>query len=482
MKNHTRQTGKYQVHTEVTDTAPPQTRYAGVLTLERAWHRFSVPCLLESVGIRYGDTAVAAEEMSFMLTVQPWVDALSIRKVAQRFGGEPSQEDLEVDALLCRMLRRRYDQRTLSRFVTATRYDWQAFDRERVRQLQQLPSFKLDRKGVIIVDDFPLPKPYAKAMDYLTPIWDNNLKRKVSGYAVVHLYYYHPHRPGYSLYVEPWLKTSRTGEAHPKTARRAACEGEERSKLDIALAALRQWLAEAQACEAVIFDSWYTARWFCYELTQLGIAWIGDTQSNQKFQIGNHSLTVSEIFHHYRTRMRRVKGFSKRVRAVAITATFLPDRYTKQPQSVQLVLVVGLTKRRDKDKGYKLLITNQCTWTVRHILRLFSYRPRIESVHRQGKQEAGWNSFHTRSLAALQCHLALSLLRITLLMLLRHWIPKWDHYSLRQIIEHCIGHAASLALDDVHRQISVYFRAAHPVLVSSQYLNSELGYDSSFAC
>ena len=482
MKNHTRQTGKYQVHAEVTDTAPPHTQYAGVLTLERAWHRFSAPRLLESAGIRYGDTAEAAEEMSFMLTVQPWVDAPSIHKVAQRFGGEPSQEGLETDALLHRMLTRTYDQRTLSRFVTTARYDWQAFNRERVRQLQRSPSFKPDRKGVIILDDFPLPKPYAKAMDYLTPIWDNNLKRSVSGYAVVHLYYHHPHRPGYSLHVEPWLKTSLTGETKPKTARRAAREGEEHSKLDIALAALRQWLPEAQACEAVIFDSWYTARWFCYQLTQLDITWIGDTRATQKFQIGNRELTVPEIFHHYRTRMRRVKGFSKRVRAVAITATLLPDQYTKQPQSVQLVLVVGLTKPRDQDKGYKLLITNQRTWTVRHIRRLFSYRPRIESVHRQGKQEAGWNSFHTRNLSALRCHLALSLLRITLLTLLRHWIPEWSHYSLRQIVDHCIGHAVSLALDDVQRRIRLYLRVAHPVLVGFQRLNSELSYDSSFAC
>lgn len=480
MKNHIQQSGKYQVTVDVTDTAPPQTQYAGVLTLKQVWQRFAVPHLLESADIHYGATAEAATEMSFMLTVQPWVDAPSVRKVAQRFGGEPAKDDLEADALLGRVLTGKYNQRTLSRFVDTARYDWSAFNQERVHHLQRQPGFAPHRKGVIIVDDFPLPKPYAAEMDYLTPIWDNNLKRQVTGYAVVHLYYYHPHRPGYSLYVEPWLKTSSTGETKAKTGRRAAREGEERSKLDIALDALKQVLPEVEAYEAVIFDSWYMARWFCHELTQLGVAWIGEAKANQEFQVGTHVLSVSEIFHHYRTRQRRVKGFKKGVRAVAITATIQPDRYTKQAQTVQLVLVTGLTKKRDRDKGYKLIVTNQLTWTVRHILRLFSYRPTIEQVHRDGKQEAGWNDFHTRSLAALQCHLALCLLRSTLLSLLRRWVQPWSNYSLREIINHCIGHPALLVFDEAHRQLRVLIPPTRPASALCSALT--VGDDNSLAC
>jgi hypothetical protein len=480
MKNHIPQESKYQVTVDVTDAAPPHTQYAGVLTLKEAWHRFEVPRLLESAGIHYGNTAEAAAEMSFILTTQPWVGATSVRRVAQRFGGESAKDDLEADALLSRVLTGTYSQRTLSRFVNTTRHDWPGFDQERVHELQSQPGFAPHRKGVIILDDFPLPKPYAAEMDYLTPIWDNNLKHQVTGYAVVHLYYYHPHRPGYSLYVEPWLKTSSTGETKPKTGRRAAREGEERSKMDIALDGLKQILPQVKAAEAVIFDSWYSARWFYHELTQLGVAWIGEARAGQEFQIGTHKLTVSEIFHHHRTRQRRVKGFKKGVRAVAITATILPDRYTKQAQTVKLVLVTGLTKKRDRDKGYKLIVTNQITWTARHILRLFSCRPAIEQIHRKGKQEAGWNDFHTRSLAALQCHLSLCLLRSTLLSLLRRWIQPWNDYSLREIISHCIALPALLVLDETHRRIRVLVRPTRPALACCSAL--AVGNDSSLAC
>jgi len=464
MKNHIPQESKYQVTVEATDAAPPQTQYAGVLTLEKVWHRFGVPRLLERADIQYGNTPEAAAEMSFMLTAQPWVDATSVRKVAQRFGDEPAKADLEADPLLSRVLTRRYGQRTLSRFVNTTRYDWPAFNKERVYELQSLPGFTPHRKGVTILDDFPLPKPYAAEMEYLTPIWDNNLKRPVTGYAVVHLYYYHPHRPGYSLYVEPWLKTSSTGETKPKPGRRAAREGEERSKMDIALDGVKQMLPQVKAAEALIFDSWYSARWFYHELTQLDVAWIGEGRANQEFQIGAHKLTMSEIFHHFRTRQQRVKGFKRGVRAVAITATIQPDRYTKQAQTVKLVLVTGLTKKRDRDKGYKLIVTNQLTWTIRHIVRLFSYRPAIERIHREGKQEAGWNDFHTRSLAALQCHLSLCLLRSMLLSLLRRWIPPWNHYSLREIIDHCIGLPGLLVLNEARHRIRVLVRPTRPAL------------------
>jgi hypothetical protein len=470
MKNHTRETASYQVGVEVSGSAVSTTRYTGLLTLEQVWKQFEVSRLLAAAGIRYGSAVEAAAEMSFMLTVQPWVNASSICRVAQRFGGEPSKDALETDALLSRMLRRSYDQRTLSRFVTTQRYDWQAFNQERVSQLQCLPDFEPDPQGVIIVDDFPLPKPYAKAMDYLSPIWDNNLKRSVNGYAVVHLYYYHPRRPGYSLYAEPWLKTSSMGETRPKTARRSAQEGEERSKLDIALSGLKRMLSRFRMVEAVVFDSWYTARWFCAELTALDVAWIGEAKANQKFQIGDRCLTVPEIFYTYRPRMQRLKGFCKRIQAVSISATILPDRYTKRSQPVQLVLVTGLTKPRDQDKGYKLLVSNQLTWSDSRILRLFSYRFKIEAVHREGKQEAGWNDFHTRSLAALRCHLALALLRSTLLMLLRTWFPALDDYSLRQIVDHCLGQVAVLVLDDEQHQVHLFVCASCPALVSLGHL------------
>jgi len=480
MKNHIAQTGKYQVAVEAADAAPPQTRYAGVLTVEQVWQHFGVPDLLESAGIHYGASAEAAAEMSLMLTVQPWVDAPSTRKVAQRFGGEPAPDDLEADPLLSRILSGRYDQRTLSRFVNTSRYDWPAFNRARVRHLQRQPGFAPHPKGVIIVDDFPLPKPYAAAMEYLTPIWDNNLKHQVTGYAVVHLYYHHPHRPGYSLYVEPWLKTSRTGESEPRTARRAAREGEERSKLDIALDALKQVLPEVETFEAVLFDCWYTARWFCHELTQLGAPWIGEAGANEKFQIGQRYLSVPEIFYHYRTRQRRVKGVKKGVRAVALQAIIPPDRYTRQAQPVQLVLVTGLSKKRDRDKGYKLLVTNQLTWTTRHILRLFSCRPAIEQSHREGKQYAGWNDFHTRSLPALQCHLAMCLLRTTLLSLLRRWVQPWNDYSSGEIIDHGIGQTAILALDDLHRQLRILIPTTRPASALCSVLVVQC--DSSLAC
>jgi hypothetical protein len=466
MKNHTQETGIEQVQVCVTDQVEQYTQYAGTLALADVWRWMGVPQVFARAGIRYGTQDDRAPEFGFVLTTGPLLRATSIRRIAQRFGGEPSKESLEADELLRCLVSQSPKQRQLSRFVNTERYEWEEFHHQRVRQLQRIPMFAPHRKGVIIVDDFPLPKPYAKEMTYLTSIWDNNLKRSVPGYAVVHLYYHHPHRPGYSLYAEPWLKTSMDGSTtpKPKEARRRAKPGEERSKLDIALDALEAFLPEVESYEAVVFDSWYTARWFCCALTHQDVPWIGDASANQKFEVGSHYLTVPEIFAAYRTRKRRVKGCKRRVQAVAIPAVMRKDQYTKEDQPVMLVLVTGLTKPRDKDKGYKILVCNQLHWTVRRILRVFGCRPRIEQVHRDGKQHAGWNDFHTRSLDALKCHCALALLRSDLLTLLGIWFPPCAEYSLAEVNEHVIAHVARLTINDVTGQIQVHLDARHPIL------------------
>lgn len=439
----------------------PHTRYAGALAYQQTWKRFGVDDLLAKADISYGQEINQAPDMSLALSLGPLVNANSILKVAQRFGGE--EDPLERDELLVSMIEHPFNQRALDRFATHPRHNWVSLNWKRMERLQSEPGFQMHPKGVIILDDFPLPKPYAREMDYLTPIWDNNLKHEVPGYLIVHLYYYHPRRPSYSLYMEPWLKTSATGETVPKKGRRRARPGEERSRLDIGLDAIEDIVGRFPCFQALVMDSWYTARWLGYELTQLQIPWIGEATSNQKFLVDDQLLSVPEIWERYEPRLKRIKGLKKGVRGYAIQAIIPPDQYTKQPQPVILVLVEGLHKPRKKDQGRHLLVCNQRTWTIKRIIRLFSYRPRIEPSHRDGKQEEGWLEFHTRKLEGLLCHLALSSLRDTLLRLMRVWEPKLAAYSLRQMIEHWIGYIADLSYDLTGR-LRVHIGQNHPAL------------------
>ncbi len=251
--------------------------------------------------------------------------------------------------------------------------------------------------------------------------------------------------------------TSLTGETvSKKKARRRAREGEERSKLDIALDATSWLLPEMGTFEALVMDSWYTNRWFGYELSELNVPWIGQSDSKPKYQVGSHYLTTDEIYEAFKRRMKRVKGLKKGIRAVSIPATIRPDAYTKEAQDVQLVLVTGLHKKRDNEKIYKLLVCNQQQWSKKRIIRLFSYRPKIENVHRQGKQHEGWNEFHTGSVEALYAHLALSLLRSTIMQLMRVWEPELDKYSAEELINHVICCLALLTINS-YGQIMVHF-------------------------
>jgi hypothetical protein len=147
----------------------PHTRYAGALAYQQTWKRFGVDDLLAKADVHYGQESDQAPAMSFALSLGPLVNANSILKVAQRFGGE--EDPLERDELLASMIEHPFNQRALDRFATHPRHDWVSLNWNRVERLQSQPGFQMHPKGIIILDDFPLPKPYAREMDYLTPIW-----------------------------------------------------------------------------------------------------------------------------------------------------------------------------------------------------------------------------------------------------------------------------------------------------------------------
>lgn len=411
-------------------------RYGGIPAFKQSWQAMGGDTILEQADIHYGQKVDKVVDMSFLLLSAPFVNATSQRKVTQRFAEDAAEP--EADPLLAQQIQQRISQRTLNRFVNINRYEWLKAQRCRVQQMQQLPGYRTTRKGVVIVDDWPLIKAFATAMPYLSPIWDNNLKCSLLGYAIVHLYYYHPYRQSYSIGMYPWLKQSLTGEKKSKgQARRPAREDEEMNKLDVALMLIDQLLANLNFA-AIVFDNWYTARWFGHQLSQRDHAWIGDADTKQKFEVAGQYLTVPQIYERYRAQLRRVSGQKQSVKAISLPAVIRPDAYTKVAQEVQLVLVTGLHKPRDKDKGYKLLVCNRRHFRLARIVRLFAYRPNIEQVHRHGKQAAGWCDFHNRSIPALLCHLTFCLFRCDCLAWLQQQTPAAHTFSVTQFIDFCL--------------------------------------------
>lgn len=426
----------------VDDSAEPLCSYGGIPAFKQGWQRLGVETILQQANVQYGQDVDKAGDMSFLLGSAPFVDASSQRKVTQRFGGEASE--WETDPLLAQQTQQHISQRTLNRFVNNKRYDWLQVQAERVQQMQQLPGYKTNRKGVVIIDDWPMIKAFAAAMPYLSPIWDNNLKCSLPGYAIVHLHYYHPRLKSYSLGMYPWLKKSLTGEKKSKgQARRPASEDEEQNKLDIALMLIDSILPNLNFA-ALVFDNWYTARWFGHQLTQRGHTWIGDADTKQKFEVAGHYLTVPQLYEKYRAQLKRVPGQKRSVKAISLPAVIRPDHYTKVSQDVQLVIVTGLHKPRDNDKGYKVLVCNRRHYRIQRIVRLFSYRPQVEAVHRHGKQEAGWLDFHNRSVQALLCHLTFCMFRCDCLAWLQQAVPATRGFSPRQFIDHCLKVAVRL--------------------------------------
>jgi hypothetical protein len=302
----------------VDDSDDQLSAYGGIPALKEIWQQIGGADVFQHANVRYGQGVDKVPDLSFLLLSAPFVAATSQRRVTQRFGGEPSAR--EADPLLAQQTDQDISQRTLNRFVNKERYDWLEVQAARVQQRQRLIECQTNRKGVVILDDWPLIKAFASAMPYLSAIRDNNLKCSLLGYAIVHLYYYHPYLKSYSLGMYPWLKKSLTGEKESKgQARRPAKENEEKSKLDIALMLIDRLLSTLHFA-AIIFDNWYTARWFGHELTQRNYAWIGDADVKQKFDVSGQYLSVPEIYEQYQPKLQSVPGQKKAVKAIALNA------------------------------------------------------------------------------------------------------------------------------------------------------------------
>ena len=436
MNHCTSSTENQVIPYDIDDSDDQLSAYGGLPAFKEVWQQIEGDVILDQANVRYGQNVNKVPDLSFLLLSTPFVNADSQRRVAQRFGGEASVK--EADPLLVEQTDYDISQRTLNRFANKDRYDWLEVQAARVQHMQQLQECKMNRKGVVILDDWPLIKAFASKMPYISPIWDNNLKRSLPGYAIVHLYYYHPYLKSYSLGMYPWLKKSLTDEKKSKNkARRPAKEDEEKNKMDIALVLIDKLLA-ALHFAAIIFDNWYTARWFGHELTQRDHVWIGDADVTQKFDVSGQYLSVPEIYEQYRHKLQSVSGQKKAVKAIELNAIIRPNAYTKVAQPVKLVVVTGLHKPRDNDKGYKVLVCNCRHYRLRRIVRLFTNRPQIESVHRNGKQNAGWLDFHSRSVQSLLCHLTFCMFRTDCLTWLQRSIPAARDFSIRQCIDYCL--------------------------------------------
>jgi hypothetical protein len=460
---------KPEKQVEIIQSQQESTRYSGAVAIRRLWKKLNVPQMIKRTGIEYGQGANQAAEMIYALTVGPLCEAHSVKKIAQRFGGEASAQGQEQDRLLTQQVSARFSQRTLCRFVNRKEQPWQTLQVEVVKQLQKRTKLRIRQEGVIVIDDLPFLKPYARKMAYLSTIYDSSHQRYELGYTLVHLYYYHPSAYSYSLAAALWHKRSLSGtcKAKPTHAVRAAKADEEQSKLDLALTLLESLLPLLVEKPTLVFDSWYCARWFVKRLSELGFAWISQASAQRKFTVAAGYLSTAEVIAHYHSALTPVPGFGKQVRAYALKGVIQPDKYTLTAQPVQLLLVQGLFAK-DKPGTIRLLICNRRRWSMRRILSTYGYRTKIEQSHRTGKQEADWGAFHSRAWPTLQAHCALALLRSLLLTLLAFTKPALRSLSFAQLLYQVMRVAAQLHPLSGNR-LRLVLPRGHPALLAALF-------------
>ncbi|MEZ4834561.1 MAG: hypothetical protein R2873_21645 [Caldilineaceae bacterium] len=143
-----------EIQVEVIDEKPLVTRYAGALAWQKVWTYFDVASVLSESEITYGQDRDAARDMMFGMSLGRLVNAHSGRRIAQRFGGEASQEGMERDELLAELVEEPFSQRQLfPLYEQRNGMIWERFNYVRLQQLQTIPGYAPDEKGMLILDD-----------------------------------------------------------------------------------------------------------------------------------------------------------------------------------------------------------------------------------------------------------------------------------------------------------------------------------------
>lgn len=355
------------------------TSYAGTAIIRRAWEFLACDDLLAEAGI-VKRSGVQASNLVFNYAIIPLIGAESIvsgwRKISK-------------DGFLSK-LEQSYNSCAINRLLGNKRYDWFAFNKLRMEELQTNEATRALKKGLIVLDDVIIKKS-GKHMEGIAYVYDPVEKRYVLGYNLVILYYTDK-RKGYPLNFEFKLKNGVT-------------------RIEIALKLIEE-VSKLIETRLITFDCWYFSLELVSLLRELGFTWVTRAKKSRIFILDGKRIKAKQI----------IKSGKRAVIAE------LPNY-----GEVKLVVV-----KIGKEK--KLLVTNDLFMKSREMKAIYSNRFEIDNpFFKESKQELGLANFHTRSLASIVAHVAICFLSYTLLALTKLFSKKLLNKSIAWLKENLIA-------------------------------------------
>lgn len=327
-------------------------------------------------------------------------------------------------------------QAAMSRFLNRA-WNWNAFNQERLRQLQGDPQTSLAAGDVIALDDTHLAHPYAKKMAWVHRLFDHTAKTFVPSLNLVALLGIRSDGLNYPLGFRFWEKAE-TPESQT-------------SKYDLAsdlLLDLRRVVGNIRLWVAM--DSWYPAATLLGLIEGLGFDWVARAKSSQRFfrapsGQGRSSKVQDLIRRHLRD--FPVPPETPSTRIISIPGSWWQRRRVKgQPTVfVPVNLVMVYTWLRPDLNGplqrrVMIIFSNRTDLAGKEIADTYLKRWNIETFFRDAKQTLGFEECHAVSREHITAYVSLLFLAETILRIFDHEIQHQTgrHFGqltlLRQII------------------------------------------------
>jgi hypothetical protein len=414
-----------QIHTQRTQPRSEASSYGGVLLLAKAWAALGGSNRLME-GIRW--QGQAGPLLLFVLVALPVVSAKSVLAVAATCakGSDPLMAVLGWASLVT--------QRRLARFVDSPRHRWIGALGAMIGALASHPATALGQDGIIAVDSTTVEKRYGPKLPEIRPVYDSTQRRLVDGYEVVSacLVDERATRPAGLL---PHRKAATAAERQAqKRRRRKAREGELPSKLDLALQLVLTAIGAGVGAPTLVGDSAFAAMWFLGEIARLQLHWLVSTRADRRLRIGaeirafrqwNEGLAL--------TLMEAEEGESALYGGLLPQATLLERHRQRKGLSCRAAYFERHNRHgRVIHRWY--LVTSHLDWGLEAIWLHWSWRWKIEQLHRDSKQYMSLANFHVRSWQGIVALVACTSLRASLLYFLQAADPICAELSIEGLV------------------------------------------------
>jgi hypothetical protein len=333
------------------------------------------------------------------------------------------------------------DQSCLNRWVTEVDWDEEALNTRRLAWLQQDPTTRYARQGVIAIDN-TLVTHEGKLIEDVGWFWDHADQRYVIAHDYLIANYVCPSGKHYALEFRRFRKKEAC-EATRQELEAAREAGEQPDVKHERLATFKDhtvlftelvdWVVERDIPGAFAFDCYFTNAAILNHIQGTERSYVGDLKFNRKVWFQGRELKAPEL-------AGEIPAASRKRVLLGKKKQWYFTKTIRIPEVDHPVRIVLLWKGKYDTEACKMLVTNRIYWDVTRILRVYRQRwTGTETFHRDGKQELGMGDCQLRKGEGQTRHMYLVMVAHSLLMaeLQQGRAREWAAAKLTTIGEAC---------------------------------------------